>query len=61
MRYCEAKDMEAKMADDPNIKAEVVRILPEHIDPIKAGDNGWDVEYIVLDGLKSYRTPVGGL
>ena len=29
-------------------KAEVVRILPDHVDPPKDGDNGWDVEVTVL-------------
>jgi hypothetical protein len=48
MTYWEARELEAKMDDDPNIKAEVVRILPHHIDPPMKDDNGWDVEYEVL-------------
>ena len=48
MTYWEARDLVAKMDDDPNIKAEVVRILPENIDPPMKDDNGWDVEYEVL-------------
>ena len=30
-------------------KAEVIRILPEDIDPITDGDSGWDVEVTVLE------------
>lgn len=30
-------------------KAEVVRILPEDIDPITDGDSGWDVEVTILE------------
>ena len=28
--------------------AQVVRILPGHVDPVIDGDNGWDVEVTVL-------------
>ena len=31
-----------------SFKAEVVRILPENVDPITDGDNGWDVEITIL-------------
>jgi len=48
MTYVEAKDKIAKMHDDPNIIARIVRILPNDIDPPIEGDNGWDVEYEVL-------------
>ena len=30
------------------VKAEIVRILPASVDPIKEGDSGWDVEVTVL-------------
>lgn len=32
----------------PEAQATVVRILSEDVDPIKDGDNGWDVEVEVL-------------
>jgi len=49
MTYFEAKDLEAKMSDDKNLIVKVVRILPENIDPPIKGDNGWDVEFEVID------------
>lgn len=49
MTYFEAKELEAKMYDDPNIIARVVRILPESIDPPIKDDNGWDVEFEVIN------------
>lgn len=39
------------------VKAEVVRILPEDIDPIKDGDTGWCVEVTVLDNNPAFDYP----
>ena len=49
MTYSEAKELEAKMCEDDNLIVEVVRILPENIDPQIKGDNGWDVEFTVIN------------
>ena len=40
MTYQEAKQFETRLGD--NAIVEIVRILPESIDPIKPNDNGWD-------------------
>ena len=49
MTYFEAKELAAKMSDDDNLHVEIVRILPKAIDPPMGGDNGWDVEFTVLN------------
>ena len=35
--------------------ATVERILPEHVDPIKPCDNGWDVRVQYLPDFKVYE------
>ena len=49
MTYFEAKDLAATMSEDDNLFVEIVRILPKAIDPPIGGDNGWDVEFTVLN------------
>jgi hypothetical protein len=44
MNKSEANTYAGNMNKHDDLFAEVVRILPEHIDPIKSGDNGWDVK-----------------
>ena len=49
MTKFEAEDLAARIQSSGEfLKTEVVRILPEHIDPIQPNDNGWDVETTVL-------------
>ena len=50
MKLQEAREFQATLQLTSDIKAEVVRILPESVDPIKEGDNGWDVE-LTVEGL----------
>ena len=49
MTLFEAKDLQAKMETDDNLTVEIVRILPENIDPPIKDDNGWDVEFTVIN------------
>ena len=49
MTLFEAKDLAAKMDEDKNLIVEIVRTLPENIDPPIKGDNGWDVEFTVIN------------
>jgi hypothetical protein len=49
MRRTEAKAYAQRMNDTGVVRAEIVRILPAHIDPIQENDNGWDVEMTVID------------
>jgi hypothetical protein len=49
MRRTEAKAYAQRMNDTGVVRAEIVRILPPHIDYIQEGDNGWDVEMTVID------------
>ena len=42
MTYQEAKQYQTRLGD--NAIVEIVRILPESIDPIIPNDNGWDCE-----------------
>ena len=44
MKHQEAIDLAHNFNKDLHLVAEVVRILPSHVDPIKDNDNGWDVE-----------------
>ena len=45
MTRTEADDHATRMAQiNPTWSVTVVRILPDHADPIIDGDNGWDVE-----------------
>lgn len=44
MKFPEANEYADKVNKSVNLKAEVVRILPEDVDPIEDGDDGWDVE-----------------
>jgi hypothetical protein len=48
MNFPEANEEADRLNRFSSLKAEVVRILPEDIDPITDGDNGWDVEVTVL-------------
>ena len=56
MRNDEAMTLANKINANPNgtdgnldaVIAQVVRILPGHVDPVIDGDNGWDVEVTVL-------------
>jgi len=43
MTKTEAIKDAAAMNKHSNLSAEIVRILPETMDPPKPGDNGWDV------------------
>ncbi len=47
MTYIEATEYANTVEDSLGTK--LVRILPETVDPIKPGDNGWDVEITSLD------------
>ena len=49
MRRTEAKAYAQIMNDTGHVTAEIVRILPAHIDPIQENDNGWDVEVTVTE------------
>ena len=49
MNRIEAKADAAMINATGVATAELVRILPERIDPIQPDDNGWDVEVTVLD------------
>jgi hypothetical protein len=40
----EANEYVKRLSRDPACYTQIVRILPETIDPIKPGDNGWDVK-----------------
>ena len=44
MNKTEANALITRFAADPSCYAELVRILPESVDPVKTGDNGWDVK-----------------
>jgi hypothetical protein len=58
----EAMEM-AKRLNTPDAKtiSQVVRILPEEIDPVVDGDNGWDVETTILrdDHVTRRNAPFG--
>ena len=43
MTRAEAQAYAKKMNAHPGLRAQVERILPEAVDPIRPGDNGWDV------------------
>ena len=45
----EAMEMAKRLnTPDATTISQVVRILPEEIDPVVDGDNGWDVETTIL-------------
>ena len=44
MTHQEAKTHAKTLNKYPDMYAEVVRILPQHIDPPQPNDNGWDVK-----------------
>lgn len=44
MTKSEAESYVALMNRNPACYAQVIRILPESVDPIRPGDNGWDVK-----------------
>jgi len=44
MTFPKANEYADKVNQSMNLKATVVRILSEEVDPIQDGDNGWDVE-----------------
>ena len=44
MKFPEACEYMDKVNKSVNLKAEVIRILPEDVDSIEDGDDGWDVE-----------------
>ena len=48
MKREEALEEANRINNLDGVEAEIVRILPEGVDPIKEGDNGWDVEVTVL-------------
>ena len=49
MRKDEATAMVDRLnTPDATTISQVVRILPNHVDPVVEGDNGWDVETTVL-------------
>jgi hypothetical protein len=44
----QAQEKTASLNMHRHLYAEVVRILPEHVDPITEGDHGWDVKVTVI-------------
>ena len=44
MTRSEAQSEAERLNKLDNCRAQIVRILPQDIDPIQPGDNGWDVE-----------------
>ena len=44
MQLSEAQKLARKYNLQDDLAAKIVRILPADIDPVKANDNGWDVE-----------------
>lgn len=48
MNFAKANEEADRLNKYINLKATVVRILSEEVDPIQDGDNGWDVEVEVL-------------
>jgi len=48
----EADRRASRLNKVPGITVKVVRILPEHVDPPRQGDNGWDLEITVNDATK---------
>ena len=46
MTKTEAEAEIKRLNKSPNIHAKLVRILSAKADPIRAGDNGWDVEIL---------------
>lgn len=53
--FAHANEEADKINKQGGVRAEVVRILPESIDPIKDGDTGWCVEVTVVDDKLAYR------
>ena len=49
MTLFEAKELAAKMETDKNLIVKIVRILPANIDPPIKDDNGWDIEFTVIN------------
>ena len=49
MNHRDAADLAGRLQALSGTDAQVVRILPEDIDPPKLSDNGWDVEVTVTD------------
>lgn len=49
MTFPEANEQADRLNKYPEFTATVVRILPEDVDPIQDGDNGWDVEVQIND------------
>ena len=47
MTYQEARDQAAQINKNGKLTAKIVRVLPREIDPIRKGDNGWDVEVTI--------------
>ena len=47
VRLYEAKEEASRINALGGVSAEPVRILPETVDPVREGDNGWDVEVTV--------------
>ena len=56
MTHTEALTKAERLNGYRDVSAKVVRILPATTDPVKAGDNGWDVE--VSEQLPTGRQPV---
>jgi hypothetical protein len=54
MKYAEAKQHAESLNKHDTMYAEVVRILPESIDPPKQDDNGWDVKITYLPDFNVY-------
>ncbi|MDB4351972.1 hypothetical protein OAA60_00900 [Porticoccaceae bacterium] len=55
MNKVEAREYADKMNKHDDMYAQVVRILPEHVDPIKGGDDGWDVKITHLPNFNNYE------
>ena len=55
MTKSEANRYAETMNKYPNMYAEIVRILPEHVDPPKPKDNGWDVKITHLYDNRVYE------
>ena len=49
MNFPEANEQADRLNKHDELTATVVRILPEDVDSIQDGDNGWDVEVQIND------------
>ena len=55
MTRSEANEYAKSLDKHDTMSAQVVRILPESIDPIVSGDNGWDVQITHYPDFRVYE------